>query len=180
MTRREIEEFRALRSTIRERGTARVWLFVIGLIAWAALTIATATVSGVPVMTSVPLVVLLGTFEGVLALHLGAERIGRYLQVFHESGGESERAVGKWEHTVMAFGRGVPGGATDPLFVVVFAIATLLNFVPVLLAQPTAIEVNVIGGAHFLVLGRFAIAKRAAGKQRAFELDRFTALRDAR
>jgi len=29
MTPRELEEYRALRHTIRERGTARVWIFVI-------------------------------------------------------------------------------------------------------------------------------------------------------
>ena len=30
MTARELEEYRALRATIRERGTARVWIFVVG------------------------------------------------------------------------------------------------------------------------------------------------------
>ena len=33
MTPRELEEYRALRETIRERGTARVWIFVVGLVA---------------------------------------------------------------------------------------------------------------------------------------------------
>ncbi len=30
MTGRDVEEYTALRATIRERGTTRVWLFVVG------------------------------------------------------------------------------------------------------------------------------------------------------
>ena len=36
MTPRELEEYRELRSTVRERGTARIWIFVSGVVAWAA------------------------------------------------------------------------------------------------------------------------------------------------
>ena len=46
MTTRELEEYRTLRDTIRERGTARVWVFLAGLVAWGALTIATAALAG--------------------------------------------------------------------------------------------------------------------------------------
>ena len=138
MTPADVEEYRALRATIRERGTTRVWVFTVGLVGWAGLTVATAALGGVPVATLVPLLVLAGTFEAVFALHIGVERIGRYIQAFHESD--------SWERTISAFGRGVHGSATDPLFVWVFAVATLLNFVPVMLAGPVAIEVYAIGG----------------------------------
>ena len=42
MTPREAEEYRALRATIRERGSLRVTLFVIGMIAWRRVGIGVA------------------------------------------------------------------------------------------------------------------------------------------
>ena len=45
MTAREQDEYSALRATIRERGTVRVGLFVAGMAAWAALTLATAALA---------------------------------------------------------------------------------------------------------------------------------------
>ena len=45
MTLAEQEEYRSLRATIRERGTARVWVFVGGIVAWAALITATAALA---------------------------------------------------------------------------------------------------------------------------------------
>ena len=86
MTPRELEEYTALRETIRERGTARVWIFVAGLVAWAALVIATAALAALPVATLLPLLILAGTFEAVFSLHAGVERVGRYIQVFFEEG----------------------------------------------------------------------------------------------
>src|SRR5262245_28415723 len=103
MTPRELEEYRALRATIRERGTARVYLVVGGLGAWAALVIATASLASLPVATLLPLLFLAGVFEAIFALHTGVERIGRYLQVFYEE--PPERG---WEHVAMAFGRAFP------------------------------------------------------------------------
>src|SRR5712692_9234140 len=161
MTPRELAEYRALRETIRERGTARLWIFIAGLVAWAGLVIATAALAALPVATLLPLLVLAGVFEAVVSLHVGVERIGRYIQVFFEddppvgvtderdgasrSGvGVGPHAISNWEKTAMAFGRGYRGGATDPLFAAVFLAATLLNFVPVLIAEPVAIEVSVI------------------------------------
>ena len=44
LTPRELEEYRALRDTIRERGTTRVWIVLAGLVAWAGLVLATAAV----------------------------------------------------------------------------------------------------------------------------------------
>jgi hypothetical protein len=171
LTPREAEEYRALRATIRERGTARVWVFIVGIGVWAALTMATVAVGAVPLAALVPLVMLAATFEAVFALHIGVERIGRYIQVFHESDESG------WEHTIGVFGRGVAGGSTDALFVWIFASATVLNFVPVILAEPVPVEVYWIGGAHLLLLVRIAIARRASTRQRAAELARFNDLK---
>jgi hypothetical protein len=177
MTACEVEEYRALRATIRERGTTRVWVFAVGLIAWSGLTVATAGLGGIPVAALVPLIVLAGTFEAVFALHIGVERVGRYVQAVYEEtaagSDEGPRPSNQWEHAISAFGRGVPGSATDPLFGWIFAAATLLNFVPVMMAAPVAVEVYAIGGAHLLFVARLAIARRAATRQRGVELARF-------
>jgi len=173
MTPRELEEYRALRETIRERGTARVWIFVAGLVAWAALVIATAALAALPVATLLPLLILAGTFEAVFSLHAGVERVGRYIQVFFEEGSG-------WEHAAMAFGRAPRGTGVDPLFGTIFLIATLLNFVPVLIAEPVATEVVVIGAAHLFLIARVLIARHAAGRQRAADLERFKELRQER
>ena len=164
MTERELEEYRALRATIRQRGTARPWAFVVGLGTWAIVTLATTQVS-LPLVTVLPLLLLAATFEVVFALHVGVERIGRYLQVFYED---------KWEQTVMAFGQPLSGA--DPLFTLLFGLATVCNFVPVLLAEPVRVELAVLGGAHALLLVRLAVARQAAGKQRAADLERFRSL----
>ena len=168
MTPRDSEEYKALRATIRERGTARAWLLGVGVALWAALATGTAATSGLPISTLVPLVALWAVFEAIAALHFGVERIGRYLHVFHDDA---------WEQTAAAFGPGIRGGAADPLFVAVFAAATVLNFIPVLLVQPTTIEVEALGTAHVALLVRVAVARRAAGRQRAFEQRRFEALK---
>jgi hypothetical protein len=170
MTPSELEEFRALRDTIRERGTARVWIFVAGVSAWAALTLATAALAQVPVAALLPLFVLAAAFEAVFSLHVGVERIGRYIQVFLEQ-------EGGWEHQAMAFGRPPRGTAVDPLFSVYFVVAALLNFIPVLLLEPVRIELAVVGTAHVLVIVRIVAAKAAAGRQRAVDLQRFSGLK---
>ena len=118
---REREEYRALRATIRERGTARVWIFVAGIAAWAALTMAVATLTSPPVATLMPLLVLAAAFEGVFALHVGVERVGRYIHVFFEEEGRG------WEQTAMAFGRPRGSAATDAIFTVPFLLAALFN-----------------------------------------------------
>jgi hypothetical protein len=170
MTERALEEYKALRATIRERGTARTWIFVVGLSAWAAMTLA-AMVVPVPMTTLVPLLALAGTFEAVFALHASVERIGRYLQIVHEDA---------WEETAMAFGPPLAGTGTDPLFALLFGLAALVNFVPVLLAAPLRVELAVIGVAHALFLVRLAAARVAAGRQRTADLERFRHLANAR
>lgn len=193
MTPRETEEYRALRATIRERGTARVWVFVAGLAAWAAIAIATAALAALPIGTLLPLLVLAAVFEAVYALHTGVERVGRYIQVFYEDDdadatGATEgvdlaaSGVGlavsrKWEHTAMAFGRAYPGGGSDPLFAAYFWMAAALNMIPAALAGPVAIEWAVIGAAHVLFVGHIVLARRRAARQRAVDLERFQKLR---
>jgi hypothetical protein len=170
-----LNEYTALRDTIRERGSLRITLFLVALMAWAAATIATAALAALPVATLLPLLLLASGFEVVFGLHTAVERIGRYLQVFYEEDDPSrlERA---WERTAMAYGRAYPGGS-DPLFVVYFIIAVVLNFVPVILAEPVQIEVAVVGAAHVIVIARILLARHAASGQRAKDLERFQRLK---
>jgi hypothetical protein len=169
MTPRELEEYKALRATIAGRSTARVWIFAAGLTAWAALTVATAAVWPVPLATVVPLVALGSVFEAVFALHIGVERIGRYVQVFHETSDERAR----WEAVAMRFGRPTAGTAVDPLFAAWFALAAIANFIPVMLAGPTVGEVAAVGGVHLAFLLRLMVARRGAARQRDADLHRF-------
>ena len=171
---REQEEYRALRATIRERGTARVHVFVAGFVAWGALAVATATLTSIPVASLPPLVVLAAVFEAVFALHVGVERIGRYLQVFHESGDQAA-----WERTAMAFGRPAGAIATDALFSVPFLLAALFNIMPALIAQPTPAEIIFVVGAHALFVLRLGVARAAAARQRVVDLERFQVLRNS-
>ena len=168
---RQIVEYRALRDTIRERGTARAWILVAGLVAWAGLVLATLALGVPPLATLLPLLVLAGVFEAVFALHVGVERIGRYIQVFFEEGGG-------WEQVAMAYGQSHRGG-TDPLFTVFFLAATALNFMPVLLAEPVAIEVAALGAAHAGLAARILVACRTAARQRAVDLERFQQIKGA-
>jgi len=164
-------EYSELRATIRERGTARVWIFVVGTIAWAGLTTVTATLATPPLGTIVPLLVLAATFEAVFALHVGVERIGRYLQTVYEADGPGQ--IGGWEHAAMAFGRPAGAAAFDPLFTVVFGLAAVTNTVPALVAGPTREELIFVGGAHALFLVRVVFARATAKRQRAIDLARF-------
>ena len=171
MNARELEEYRALRETIQRRGSARVWIFLAGLSVWAALTVSTAALAELPVATLLPLLILAATFEAILSLHIGVERIGRYIQVFFEE------ADPGWEHRIMEYGRLAPRTGSDPLFSIHFLIATLFNVVPAVLASPLPIEYAVVGAAHVLFLIRIIVARRHAAGQRARDLDVFRRLR---
>jgi hypothetical protein len=173
MTPRELAEYSALRATILERGTARHWIFIAGLGLWAALTVAVAAVAAVPVATLLPLLFLAATFETIFALHTAVERIGRYLQVFHEN--HPDEAA--WEHTAMAYGRSFRGGGIDALFSPIFWVATLFNAIPVALAGPAAIDWVVVGAVHLLFAWRVWMARRQSALQRAIDLDRFAQLK---
>ena len=170
MTPRHLEEFRELRATVRERGTARIWVFLAGMIGWGALTIATASLAALPIATFLPLLILAITFEAVFSLHVTVERIGRYIQVFLEE-------EDGWEHVAMAVGPPLKGTSVDPIFAVYFLIAVVLNIVPALLAQPVPLEVGVVLGVHLIVVIRILVARSIASRQRAADLKRFTELK---
>jgi len=119
-----LEEYRALRATIRDRGTTRVVVMTITFVVWAGLALAAAALHVFPPLALVPLLALAAGFEGVFALHVGVERIGRYLQTRYETGD----GLPAWEHTAMKFGaeRRASGGI-DPLFTWPFVLAGVLN-----------------------------------------------------
>ncbi len=180
MTPREIEEYRALRDTIRERGTQRVWIALAGLTAWGSLVVATIALAPWPVATLLPLLLLATTFECICALHMAVERVGRYLQVFFED----DESVRRWEHQAMAYstafaGRGPGGpGRADPLFAALFGLAAVFNFIPVVVAGAVPMEYGVTGALHLVFLMRLLQARRQADRQRAIDLERFKQLRD--
>ena len=179
LTPREQVEYTELRATIRQRGTARICIFAAGLAAWGALTVATAALASTPLATLLPLLVLAAIFEAVFALHIGVERVGRYLQVFYEMpDGMAEPAAARaWEHAAMNFGR--PRGAVgaDALFTIVFLLAAAFNLAPALLVEPTRAEQLFVGGAHALFIVRLLAARAGARNQRAIDLERFRELR---
>jgi hypothetical protein len=168
MNPRELEEYRALRDTIRTRGTARVCLFLLGFSAWAGLSLTGLALALPPVATLTSLAVLAATFEAVFALHVGVERVGRYLQVFHED---------RWEQTAMDFGAPLASTGADPLFASLFVVGAFLNAIEVAGADAVRLEIIVVGAMHALFLARVVIARRAAAGQRVADLDRFRALK---
>lgn len=174
MTPRELEEYKALRDTIRERGTARHWIVIVGLAVWAGLVIAAGVMNAVPALTLVPLLFLACVFEVVFTLHTGVERVGRYVQVFFEAHEEAA----SWEHVAMAYGRTFGGGGIDALFSPIFWAAAILNFIPVSLSQPVAADWPIVGLAHLVFIVRVWRAKRQAAGQRAVDLERFTKLKN--
>ena len=170
MTTHHDDEFAALRATIRERGTIRLILLPVTFGLWAGAAVATTAAIQLPVAALVPLLVLAAGFEAIYALHVNVERIGRYLQVFHEPNGG-------WEHVAMTFGQRFPGDGPDALFSALFLMATALNYVPVALGGTT--PELVVGGLLHLVLGiHIGTARSRASKQRIVDLERFEAIQN--
>src|SRR5262249_18700914 len=120
------KEYEAPRATHRERGTVRMILLPVTFALWGAIAIATTAAIALPLAALLPLMVLAAGFEAIYALHVNVERIGRYIQVFHEPDGG-------WEHVAMAFGQRFPGTGPDALFSGPFLVATALNYLPVAL-----------------------------------------------
>jgi hypothetical protein len=173
-----VEEFRALRATIRERGTARWIVIALTFVAWAALLIVSQAVLPLPVIFLVTLVVLAAGFETVFGLHVGAERVGRFLQARYETA----PGLPSWEHAAMATGTEPRLNAgIDPLCSWLFAVATVLNLVPIAftaadgpkIGDTLPIELVVWGLFHLLFLVRIARARRFAAAQRAIDLEFF-------
>jgi len=175
-------EFSVLRQTIAARGTARMILFPVTILGWASLALVVSLFNEAPLAVLFPLAVLVGGFEAIHALHVGVERIGRYLQVYYEHVDAGPR----WETTVTAVGPALPGGGIDPLFTLVFACASFVNIVPALgnivfqsaanAAGPTRTELGVIGVLHLAFIIRVVRARGAAARQRAVELESYRAI----
>jgi hypothetical protein len=175
-----LEEYRALRATVRERGTTRLIVSAITFVAWATLAVVVYAVSAIPLLAVVPLFVLVAGFEIVFATHVGVERVGRYLQVHYEAPpGELPR----WEQVVMKLGReGLPSGGIDSVFSALFATATILNLAPIALATYAAAPM-LIGNIslefafyvfiHLLFIIRILVARHFTRRQRARELELF-------
>ena len=163
------EEFAALRSTIRDRGTVRLILLPVTFGLWAGTAVATTAAIQLPIAALVPLLVLAAGFEAIYALHVNVERIGRYLQVFHEPNGG-------WEHVAMTFGERFPGRGPDALFSALFLMATALNYLAVLLPGPEAIELSVMAIPHLALIAWLVASDRSMRAQRATELSRLREL----
>jgi hypothetical protein len=164
-------EYRALRETIARRGTVRMWVILTGILAWCALAVAVWATGAQGSLTLVPMLALAATFEISFFIHRAIERVGRYLQVYFEEDGQG------WEHTAMAYGRKFPGGA-DPLFVTLFSVATIVNFLALpgsATRRPGWILLSFV--AHLILGWRFFSARRLAAGQRALDLERFAGLK---
>ena len=152
---------------------------MIGLGIWAAILIAVLVWLPYPVAATIPLLILAATFEAIRPLHFGAERIGRYIQVFYEEAGDPSRPLSEspsWERVAMNLGA-VPGVGGHPLFVPLFFIATAINFSfagP--LPELSGLERSVIVVPHLAFLVWLIAADRAMRRQRAVELTRFREL----
>lgn len=166
-------EFAALRQTIATRGTVRIALLPFTLLGWALLVTTLLLHGDQPIGALFSLTVLAGGFEAIHALHVGVERIGRYLQVYCESAGDGPQ----WETTAMTAAPALPGGGVDPLFTVVFAGATVLNLIPALVPGPTPLELLAAAALHGAFIVRIVRARGAAGRQRAIDLDRYRMIR---
>ncbi len=166
-------EYTVLRHTIASRGTARMILLPATFIGWAALAGTLTLLGDNPVSSLFPLAVLAGGFEAIHAMHVGVERIGRYLQVFYE--GRPDGPL--WETTAMSIGPALPGGGIDPLFTVIFVLATTLNLLSAIVPSPTSIELSIIGVMHAALVVRVVRARGAATRQRAVDLESYRAVK---
>jgi hypothetical protein len=178
MIRQARSEYLVLRRTIAQRGALRPVLVVIGIGVWALVLTAVVAWLPYPIAAAIPLLVLAATFEAIRPLHFGAERIGRYLQVFYEEAGEPGRPLRdtpSWERVAMAFGN-VPGVGGHPLFVPIFFLATLANYLAVIIPGPLPIEIAALAVPHVAFIAWLMAADRAMRRQREIELTRLREL----
>ena len=179
MERQRPTEYLVLRQTIAQRGTLRPILVLAGLAVWAVTLIAVLALLPYPIAAAIPLLILAATFEVIRPLHFGAERLGRYLQVFYEEDGDPGRPLHdtpSWERVAMSFGV-VPGVGGHALFVPLFLLATALNYLAVLLPRPVTIEWSAMAIPHLAFVAWMIAADRAMRAQRAVELARLRELR---
>ena len=178
------DEYRELRATIRERGTARQFVITITVVAWAAAILSVQALFAAPVLALIPLLVLAAGFEVAYAGYAGTERIGRYLEIFHESAGH---APPQWEHVAHRPRPVVAGGPLDALASPVFVAAGILNLLPVAMlstsdskASGVTVELIVYGLVHLAWILRVLGARRYLSRQAAKDADFFAALRGER
>jgi hypothetical protein len=179
MDRHRRSEYVILRRTIAQRGSLRPVLALTGIGMWVAALMAVLVWLPYPVAAAIPLLLLAVTFEVIRPLHFGAERIGRYLQVFYEEDGDPGRPLTDtpaWERVAMSFGA-VPGAGGHPLFVPIFLLAAAINYVSVLLPGPLPLELIVMAVPHLALIAWLIAADRAMRNQRAIELARLRAMR---
>ena len=165
-------EFRVLRQTIASRGTLRMALVPPVIAAWAVVASGLLLYNARPIASLFSLAILIAGFEAVHALHVGVERIGRYLQVFYEGLPDGPR----WETTAMRLGPGLPGGSIDPLFTVLFVTATLANLFVLFVRRPDG-QTLLAALVHVGVIVRLVRCRRAAAGQRTADLQAFEAVR---
>ena len=166
-------EFYVLRQTIATRGTVRMALLPLTMLGWSMVALTVLLFAEVPVAAVFPLAILAAGFEAIHALHVGVERIGRYLQAYYETSSDGPH----WETTAMKMGPALPGGGIDPLFTVLFVSAGFVNLIPALLPEPTVLELGVVAALHGAFVVRVVRARGAAARQRAVELDNYRAIR---
>jgi hypothetical protein len=164
-------EFTVLRRTIATRGTVRIILLPATFFAWSA--VISVLLAAEPLGSVFTLAILAAGFEAIHALHVGVERIGRFIQVYYETGTDGPQ----WETTCMSVGPALPGGGVDPLFSVLFASAAMANLTPVFLSSPARATLAIIGLLHAAFLVRVGRARWAAARQRAVELESYRAIR---
>jgi hypothetical protein len=164
-----VEEYRALRATVRERGSVRVLVSAITFLTWAALLTVVFAQFLPPMAAVISLAALWAGFEVAFALQVGTERVGRYLAVRYEN----PAAVGGpiWEHAIGTLQR--PTRGIHPLFATVFLAAVAINLVSsvalqVFFAPDTTIsaELAVVLALHLGVALRVLSAARFAAGQR--------------
>lgn len=178
MPRQSRTEYVVLRRTIAQRGALRPILFAAGIACWALVLTAVVAWLPYPIAAAIPLIVIAACFEAIRPLHFGAERIGRYVQVFYEEEGDPARPLRdtpSWERVAMQLGT-VPGVGGHPLFVPVFSLATIANYLAVIIPGPLPIELAAMAVPHLGLLGWFFAADRAMKRQRGVELERFRQL----
>lgn len=173
-------EFLVLRQTIQSRGGTRPLVLLSGISAWAVVLVAVLAWLPNPLASAVPLVLLAATFEVLRTLHLGVERIGRYIQVFYEEspGGSPPTGTPAWEHTAMHLGPSLPGAGGHPYFMAVILVAVVVNFLAVLFPGPLSVELSSMAVPHLTLIAWMVHCDRGMRTQRATELARYRALRD--
>jgi hypothetical protein len=150
-------------------------LLPLTLLGWALVWAVLLATQPPHVAAVIPLLVLAAGFEAIHALHVGVERVGRYLQVFFETGSDGPQ----WESAAMRLGPGLPGAGVDPLFTPVFALAVAVDLlVPFARGpRPDVATATALAFVHAVLIVRLVRARQAASRQRAVDLETFRAIR---